>query len=285
MKYLTLLLFILVCCSCKDNNKKEVELLVKEWNGKEILFPDELVFTRFGRDTVSYKFCHSKYKIVSFVDSIGCISCKLQLPQWKDFMAEIDSLCDEDVPFVFFFQTKNVNELRYILKRYDFSYPVCIDIDDVFNTLNHFPDQMMFQSFLVDIDNRVKVIGNPIHNLSVKELYLKELADIYTDILPTTTLQPDSTEYHYGVFGSNEEKRKNIILSNTGSESFHIKGVTTSCDCMNVEYNWEEIKSNESAVMTVIYKAEEAGVFWRTITIYGNIPDKSITLDFWGTIK
>ena len=32
-------------------------------------------------------------------------------------------------------------------------------------------------------------------------------------------------------------------------------------------------------------KAEEPGDFWRTITIYGNVPGKSVTLDFWGTVK
>ena len=25
--------------------------------------------------------------------------------------------------------------------------------------------------------------------------------------------------------------------------------------------------------------------FWRTIMVYGNIPEKSFTLDFWGTVK
>ena len=90
-------------------------------------------------------------------------------------MHEVDSLCDGNVPFVFFFQSKNVRELRNILRRDGFSYPICIDTEDSFNKLNRFPDVMTFQTFLVDSGNRVKVIGNPIHNLSVKELYLKEL--------------------------------------------------------------------------------------------------------------
>ena len=46
-----------------------------------------------------------------------------------------------------------------------------------------------------------------------------------------------------------------------------------------------EIQPGESAVLTVKYKAEEPGDFWRTITIYGNIPDQSITLDFWGNCQ
>lgn len=271
--------------SCSDDKKHDIEVLVKEWNNKEIRFPDNPVFTRFVTDTVPYRIPKSDYKVVVFVDSVGCISCKLQLPKWKEFMHEVDSLSDGNVPFVFFFQTKDVSELRYILKRDNFSHPVCMDTEDSFYRLNRFPGEMMFQTFLVDSGNRVKVIGNPIHNLSVKELYLKELTGMKSNPLPVTIVHPDSTEYHYGTVGKNKKESKKVILHNTGKEVFRIKGVTTSCDCMTVEYGWDEILPGESAVLTVKYKAEEPGDFWRTITVYGNIPEKSFTLDFWGTVK
>lgn len=262
-----------------------MERLVQEWNGKEIRFPSHPVFTRFVTDTVPYRIPKTDYKVVVFVDSVGCISCKLQLPKWKEFMHEVDSRCKGKVSFVFFFQSADVKELRYILRRDGFSLPVCIDTDDSFNSLNHFPGEMMFQTFLVDSENRVKVIGNPIHNLSVKELYLKELTGMKSNPLPVTTVHSDSVEYHYGTVGENQTESRKVVLHNTGKEVFRIKGVTTSCDCMTVEYGWDEIQPGESAVLTVKYKAEEPGDFWRTITIYGNIPDQSITLDFWGTVR
>jgi hypothetical protein len=284
-KWLLLSAFLAVCVSCRESRHNQMERLVQEWNGKEIRFPSHPVFTRFVTDTVPYRIPKTDYKVVVFVDSVGCISCKLQLPKWKEFMHEVDSLCEGKVSFVFFFQSANVKELRYILRRDGFSLPVCIDADDSFNSLNHFPGEMMFQTFLVDSENRVKVIGNPIHNLSVKDLYLKELAGIKSDPLPVTTVHSDSVEYHYGTVGENQTESKKVILHNTGKEVFRIKGVTTSCDCMTVEYGWDEIQPGESAVLTVKYKAEEPGDFWRTITIYGNIPDQSITLDFWGTVR
>ena len=284
-KWLLLSAFLAVCVSCRESRHNQMERLVQEWNGKEIRFPSHPVFTRFVTDTVPYRIPKTDYKVVVFVDSVGCISCKLQLPKWKEFMHEVDSLCEGKVSFVFFFQSANVKELRYILRRDGFSLPVCIDADDSFNSLNHFPGEMMFQTFLVDSENRVKVIGNPIHNLSVKDLYLKELAGIKSDPLPVTTVHPDSVEYHYGTVGENQTESRKVILHNTGKEVFRIKGVTTSCDCMTVEYGWDEIQPGESAVLTVKYKAVEPGDFWRTITIYGNIPDQSITLDFWGTVR
>lgn len=44
---------------------------------------------------------------------------------------------------------------------------------DAFNKLNKLPPYPMFQTFLLDKNNRVIAIGNPIHNPKVKELYLK----------------------------------------------------------------------------------------------------------------
>lgn len=282
ISFICLLFFAM---SCQKNERAKIEFLVKEWNNKEIRFPDNPVFTRFVTDTVPYRIPKSDYKVVVFVDSVGCISCKLQLPKWKEFMHEVDSLSDGNVPFVFFFQTKDVRELRYILKRDNFSHPVCMDTEDSFYRLNRFPGEMMFQTFLVDSANRVKVIGNPIHNLSVKDLYLKEIAGIEAVSLPVTTIQADSTEYHYGVVEKNMTVSRKIILKNTGKEVFRIKGATTSCDCMTAEYDWDEIPPGRKVGMTVEYKAEEPGDFWRTITIYGNIPEKSFTLDFWGTVR
>lgn len=284
-KWLLLSAFLAVCVSCRESRHNQMERLVQEWNGKEIRFPSHPVFTRFVTDTVPYRIPKTDYKVVVFVDSVGCISCKLQLPKWKEFMHEVDSLCEGKVSFVFFFQSADVKELRYILRRDGFSLPVCIDADDSFNSLNHFPGEMMFQTFLVDSENRVKVIGNPIHNLSVKELYLKELTGMKSNPLPVTTVHSDSVEYHYGTVGENQTESRKVVLHNTGKEVFRIKGVTTSCDCMTVEYGWDEIQPGESAVLTVKYKAEEPGDFWRTITIYGNIPDQSITLDFWGIVR
>ena len=144
----------------------------------------------------------------------------------------------------------------------------------------------MFQTFLLDKDNRVKVIGNPIHNLSVKELYLKEIAGIKeTEALALTQLVPDREEYDMGIVAENETKKQKVLLKNTGDVPFIIKGITTSCDCTTAEYDWKEIAPDEQKEMVVSYKGEEPGDFWRTVTVYGNIPDQSLTLSFVGRVE
>lgn len=155
MRYLCLLLCVFALfSSCKESEKDKIARLVEEWEGKEILFPAHSFFTIQGKDTVDFSLADADYKVVTYIDSVGCTSCKLQLLRWKLFMQEVDSTLNRPVPFVFYFHPKDMKELRYITRRDAFVYPVCFDEKDDFNRLNHFPDEMTFQTFLLDKDNR-----------------------------------------------------------------------------------------------------------------------------------
>ena len=272
--------------SCQNPVQDHITQLVEEWQGKEVRFPENPVFTRQLKDTVDYRIPEAEYKVLVYVDSIGCTSCKLQLPKWKELIAYVDSVSGGQVPFLFFFQSKDNKELRYILKRDNFRLPVCVDSQNEFGKLNRFPSEQMFQTFLLDKDNRVKVIGNPIHNLSVKELYLKEIAGVKeTETLALTQLVPDQEEYDMGIVAENETKKQKVLLKNTGDVPFVIKGITTSCDCTTAEYDWKEIAPDEQKEMVVSYKGEDPGDFWRTVTVYGNIPGQSLALSFVGRVE
>lgn len=286
MKYKFLIvLCILLFSSCKENKKDYISHLVAEWQGKEIKFPDNLTFTRFIDDTVNYQISGTNYKIVMYVDSIGCVSCKLQLKEWAKFMSFVDSATSQSIPFLFFFQPKNNDELRSILKYNNYSYPICVDTENHFYKLNHFPSEMMFQTFLLDKDNKVVVIGNPIHNLKVRDLYLQKIAGITVSELPETILVSNQEEYDMGIVGKEETKAQQVILRNNGTEIFKLKGITTSCECTTTEQDWEEIAPGETATLTVYYKAEDPGDFYRTVTIYGNVPGESLMLSFVGRVE
>ena len=76
--------------------------------------PTHSIFTIQGKDTVDFSLADADYKVVTYIDSVGCTSCKLQLPRWKLFMQEVDSTLNRLVPFVFYFHPKDMKELRYI---------------------------------------------------------------------------------------------------------------------------------------------------------------------------
>ena len=49
---------------------------------------------------------------------------------------------------------------------------MCVDINNEINKKNKFPEKDMFHTFLLDTENKVRIIGNPIHNSAVRDLYI-----------------------------------------------------------------------------------------------------------------
>ena len=285
-KQLYILLLLSLLTACKENNKEKFALLVQEWQGKEIVFPQNMAFTRFVTEPVDYRIPDAEYKVLVYVDSVGCTSCKLQLLKWKELIAHVDSATNGNVPFIFIFQSKDDRELRYILKCDNFDRPVCIDRNNRFNSSNRFPQDITFQTFLLDKDNKVKVIGNPVHNLAVRDLYLKQITGMqYQEALPKTTLETDKAEYDLGTVKEGTTKKQTVTVRNTGTSVFKLKGFTTSCDCTEATYDWKELQPGESGTVTVSYEAEQPGDFYRTVEIYGNIPNNSLMMSFIGTVE
>ena len=80
--------------SCKRTEKEQLTFLMKEWTRKEILFHDRAVFTIQGKDTLDkFPYASTYYKIVTYVDSLGCLSCKLQLDRKASCREECLRLC------------------------------------------------------------------------------------------------------------------------------------------------------------------------------------------------
>ena len=88
--YISLSVILFISCGNKDR-----EILVKlmqEWKGREILYPNDMHFFMQGRDTLNAdSIC--MYKIITYIDSIGCMSCKLGLSQWQDFFVILENFC------------------------------------------------------------------------------------------------------------------------------------------------------------------------------------------------
>jgi hypothetical protein len=50
--------------SCKEKKKEKIVGLINEWQGKEIKFPENPIFTRYATDTIDYySILQSQYKV------------------------------------------------------------------------------------------------------------------------------------------------------------------------------------------------------------------------------
>lgn len=98
-KFFLFIFINLLFIGCQDKNKEEAINSVKEWMGKEILFPQNSIFTIRGKDTIGFNLNKSEYKIVSYIDTAGCTSCRLKLAEWQRFMNEVDSITSSYTTF------------------------------------------------------------------------------------------------------------------------------------------------------------------------------------------
>ena len=49
------LLMLCLLAGCQDSDKRRLTRLVEEWDGKEVVFPPQAVFTVQGKDTVAFR--------------------------------------------------------------------------------------------------------------------------------------------------------------------------------------------------------------------------------------
>ena len=128
-------------------------------------------------------------------------------------------------------------------------------------------------------------MGNPVHNPKVKELYL----DLITGGRSSnssgqiTQVSVDQTELDFGNFPKEEKQERSFVLTNTGKGLLVIQDITTSCGCTKVEYSKEPIRPGTTMELKVIYEAEKAEHFNKTVTVYCNTKDSPLRFTVKGS--
>lgn len=282
---------VLMLVSCKESEQDRISRLVNEWNGKIVKFPDSICFTSYRNDTVMTKYTRDKtaYTILNYVDTIGCISCRLQLSRWKEMMKELDSICPNKVNCLMVFNPKEKNKLIKHIKHNEFNYFVYIDEENSLNSMNNFLSEENFCTFLLDEDDRIIAIGNPILRPSVRKLYFNIISG-ETAITPIssqhlTTVSLSNSNINFGNFSWKEKKNACISLTNKGDIPLVINDVISSCGCIKVEYNKSPVRPGKSITLNIIYQAEHPEYFDKTITIFCNIENSILQLKVSGNAE
>ena len=287
MKHIVWIICLWLLASCSESREEAMLRLVNEWKDKSVIIPVRSVFTVQGKDVVDFNYRDAEYKILVYTDSVGCTSCKLQLPKWKRMIAEVDSLTGGSVPFLFYFHPKDPKELRFYLRRDNFTYPVCFEEDDYINRLNRFPSDMTFQTMLLNKENKVVAIGSPVLNPKIKDLYLEIITGkkrVGAD-KSVTTVSMDQSEKNFGNIPLNEKREHIFMLVNTGNRPLVIYDVVTSCGCTKAEYGKEPVRPGETLELKVIYNAEDKGRFRKNLTVYCNAEDSPLKLTVVGVVE
>ena len=280
--------FLILLISCKkDERSQAIERVIKEWVGKTVVFPENYDCKIMGRDTLAQDLFQKPYKILLYVDSMGCTNCKLQMPEWKKLIHEADSIAPNQIGFLFFFYPKSIRELDYMLKRDEFDYPVFVDESNEIDKKNQFPKGMSFQCFLLDKNNKVLVLGNPSINLQIWELYKQHiLGEKKVDnVLLNTMVGVSQSEMEVFELEVGKISLATFELTNEGNVPLIIKDVKSSCGCTVPQWDKYPIKSGEETQIRVEIKPEEIGYFHKTVDVYCNVEDQVIKLSVKGNVK
>lgn len=157
--------------NCDHQVHSDHSKIVKRWQGKTINLPTRINWKVMGKDTICPELLNSPYKILVYIDSIGCTPCKFQTSKWQ-ILIDTCQQSQLNNSFLFVIHSTNYNELNIDFLIQNFSYPVIYDSKNDFYKLNHFPKEP-YQIFLLDKDNKVILIGSPINNPKMWKLYKK----------------------------------------------------------------------------------------------------------------
>ena len=169
---LVIAIIFLLCVGCNRNSTDDLA----EIFGKKIILPANARFTCNAADTVDMPIGDG-YKIVCYIDSFGCISCRLNLAEWTDYMDQLNSLVPDSVPLLIYLHPSKLRDARNAIRKADYTRPICIDMNDEFGKANQQLLRHKIHTFLVDENYNVVLFGNPLSNSEIRELYIKTIVD------------------------------------------------------------------------------------------------------------
>lgn len=254
--------------SCSGNSNKDMfRLVVEEWQGKQIVLPDDMTdfLTGDGIDLSD-----ADFTILTYVDSTGCTGCKMKLPLWKEFLNSIDNVSDSDVQFLMIVYPSDIKELRYNLIHNEFDYPVYLDDANKVSNAYTFPEETILQSFLLDKNYRVIVVGNPVFSSEIAKLYKGIiLGQMSVETKTRNIVSVDNSRVSLGNLHQGETRSHEIVFSNQGNDTVRIAKVISSCECTELSLPKRYIPP-KSDMKTVLQFTGDTitGDFERSVHIY-----------------
>ena len=108
---------------------------------------------------------------------MGCTSCNLKLREWSDmYETAFNQIMPDKISIVILFDGKDAEDMLMIIKIAQWEMPVFWDRDKVISSSRPFPKQPRKRCMLLDEENKVAIVGNPVYSRSVYELYIETLA-------------------------------------------------------------------------------------------------------------
>ena len=130
----------------------------------------------YNKTTCESSCLYTGLKLVVYSDSTVCSSCKLKnMHLWDDFLEKLVHYSDRvQCYFIFAPSNKKMYDAKLTLRTYSPNYPVFIDTLRIFEKENpHLSKNPRLHTFLLDENNNVLLVGNPLENKKIEEMFWK----------------------------------------------------------------------------------------------------------------
>ena len=131
-----------------------------------------------GKDTVMHIAEDVNVKMIVFFDSTFCSSCHYpDMAFWGEVISYSKATQLQFEPiFIFSPRKEDINLLKQNLIQSMFEWPLFIDESGTFIKINSIiPQDRRFHTFLLDYDNKIILVGNPINNDDLWSMYKEQI--------------------------------------------------------------------------------------------------------------
>lgn len=269
--------------SFQDNVNEKVTA----WIDKTIVVPDFKVVTMQGHKLPAYNF-GAEYRLITVVDSLGCMSCKMQLKQWNDYLSQIQARLEDpdDVDLLYIVESELTDDILKAIQLYDYRRPIILDPKGTFAKANSIPKETEFRTFLVDHDNKVLAIGNPFIFPEIGTLYASLIGVHDSIVVSNPTIEILPPKVSLGVIEPNRDITARVTLKNCSDSMLHIDSIYTSCSCIAPTLRARVIRPKGEIEMIIRYTSESEpiveSIIYRRVYLKVRELTDDITIDVVG---
>lgn len=173
--YMLMLLCVFFTFSCNNKKKNKVKEDFIAIESEPIKIPLSKMERLYSdNDTIHYCNQKSKYKLIHFIDSTKCSVCAIDIFfHWNHF---INADYNKRVDFIFIVEPnmEHIDDIVFAIQSCGLQRPVFVDKKKQFRLFNpQIANRPQYDCFLLDSNNKVIFIGNPLIFKNIQEQYIK----------------------------------------------------------------------------------------------------------------
>ncbi len=171
---------VLISCSQNDTHiQNEIEKMMRS---EVVIDIDSLeMFDGADKEFIE-KHNSAKMNWIVYFDSVACNPCKIKsLQSWNDYI-QISKENNYAIGFYFIFRKSNygvdVEKIKEAMAESNLMCPIFVDSDGCFLRQNAtIPKEALYHTFLTDENWCPILVGNPLGNLDINDLFYKILKE------------------------------------------------------------------------------------------------------------